>query len=177
MAEKKLDYVVLRKTFNEQTIPIEELERRMRPGMFSEGGFLGKEESLVNVLCRDAIKLQELGVTYSQLANKLEELIVIALKTPRQITKMEDFVIQLTIYDGFQICPWTSDMRLGKCEAGGGPMYASIDWIIQNTAINRKMSGPGFIIHLIRAHHFFEGFNSPYRVDAQKLAQLFGLLK
>jgi hypothetical protein len=27
------------------------------------------------------------------------------------------------------------------------------------------MEGPGLIIHLIREHGFFEGLNSPYRVD------------
>lgn len=36
-------------------------------------------------------------------------------------------------------------------------------------------SAPGLIIHLIREHHFFEGFGSPYRVDPTELARLLEL--
>jgi hypothetical protein len=37
------------------------------------------------------------------------------------------------------------------------------------------MRGPELITHLIREHGFFEGFESPYRVDPRALAELLQL--
>ncbi len=53
--------------------PVEyaELERRMRPGAWSECGFLGETESLRDVLDSDAAALAELGVTAKALADTL----------------------------------------------------------------------------------------------------------
>jgi hypothetical protein len=48
-----------------------ELERRMRPGAWSECGFLGEAESLRDVLDADAAALAELGVTAQALADTL----------------------------------------------------------------------------------------------------------
>ena len=44
-------------------IPIEELERRMRPGAWSHEGFLGEAERLEEVLQEDRETLKELGLT------------------------------------------------------------------------------------------------------------------
>jgi hypothetical protein len=54
---------------------IEELERRMRPGAWSDDGFLGETESLSEVLARDERTLAELGITCDELADDLALLI------------------------------------------------------------------------------------------------------
>jgi hypothetical protein len=51
------------------------LEKRMRPGAWSECGFLGERESLREVLDSDAATLIELGVTAKALADTLGLLI------------------------------------------------------------------------------------------------------
>jgi hypothetical protein len=45
-------------------ISIEELERRMQPGVYSMKGFLGPGERLHEVLLHDRIILQELKLAY-----------------------------------------------------------------------------------------------------------------
>jgi len=55
------------------TIP--ELERRMRPGGWSQVGFLGDTESLEEVLARDARTLAELRVSCDEIAEKLSLLL------------------------------------------------------------------------------------------------------
>ena len=157
------------------SLSIKELERRMRPGVLSQDGFLGEEENLKDVLRKDARKLQKLGITHSQLADRLEALITAAIEIPGRTTRVGEFLVQLKSYEGFQICPWSTDIHHTQCRAGGGVKYASLDWNIRNLESNREMSGPGLAVHLIREHHFFEGFDSPHRVDVRELAQLLNL--
>jgi hypothetical protein len=70
---------------------------------------------------------------------------------------------------GYQECPWSPTELLG----GGKPCAAgSSDWGIRDRQRGLEMKGPELITHLIREHGFFEGFESPYRVDPRALAKL-----
>jgi hypothetical protein len=53
--------------------------------------------------------------------------------------------------------------------------HASVAWHVRNRHTSEELSGPGLIVHLIRAHRFFEGFESPHRVDPLALARVLGL--
>jgi hypothetical protein len=148
----------------------EELESRMQPGMFSQGGFIGPEEKLEKVLADDAKTLGELGITFEELAFKLEELISAAELSSNARSRIGKVECHIMIHPGFQICPWSSDPHHSQCTIGVGVRHASVDWVIHNMSTRKKLSGPGLIVHLIRDHHFFEGRQSPYRVDPHKLA-------
>ena len=50
----------------------------MRPGSFSRTGFLGRDESLVDVISRDAKTLSELDLSCVVLASELDELVTAA---------------------------------------------------------------------------------------------------
>ena len=56
-------------------------------------------------------------------------------------------------------------------------MYGDIDFVITNNRTGETLKGPGLIVHLIRDHHFFEGKQSPYRVDPEKAARVLELVK
>jgi hypothetical protein len=159
----------------------EELEGRMRPGRFSQQGFLGVRESLSEVIQRDAATLQRLNVGYAELAARLDELLRASGASdtawpPERapVTFPPHFQVHLRVYAGWQMCPWSAGPRT-QCEAGGGVAYSSLDWHILNTRTGQAMTGPGLIVHLIREHHFFEGREAPYRVDPQELARLLEL--
>lgn len=153
-----------------------ELEARMRPGVLSQAGFLGEHERLEEVLARDAHTLVELGVTYEELAEKLDGLLRIAVKGQQRIYHIGDYAVTIKRYRGFQMCPWSLDIHHSQCMAGGGVSHASIDWEIRDRRTEIAMDGPGLIVHLIRDHHFFEGVESPYRVDPRELAWLLELV-
>ncbi len=157
-------------------LSIEELESRMRPGQFSQAGFLGSEERLNDVLSADAKTLQELGVTYGELAAALEELIEKGDQQRGRSVKVNDkFVVEVEAHTGFQICPFAPEPHKNQCTASGGVRFGSLDWKISNLASGKEMRGPGLITHLIRAHHFFEGLESPYRVDPRQVVSLLEL--
>jgi hypothetical protein len=69
-------------------------------------------------------------------------------------------------FRGFQDCPW-------NCRE---PNWGSFDFLLLNRQSGEYIIGPGLIVHLIREHHFFEGKESPYRVEAQKLARVLELV-
>jgi hypothetical protein len=158
----------------EYGVPLAELEARMRPGCFSQSGFLGLHESLRQVLDADAQTLAELGVSAGDLAARLGELLEPAAASKAAVTRAGHYNIRIQRYKGPQICPFAPAPHENPCP-GGGMRLASIDWGIENTRSRVKLSGPGLIVHLIDRHAFFEGLQSPYRVAPCSLAQLLEL--
>jgi hypothetical protein len=150
----------------------EELERRMRPGIFSVKGFLGPHEQLSDVLAHDAELLAATGASANQLATKLDALISLAVGSKRDVVVHSPFEIRITRFKGFQLCPWVESPIHGQCTTGGGVQFGSIDWHIRNKHNKTELKGPGLIVHLIRDHGFFEGPESPYRIDPVKLYRL-----
>lgn len=145
----------------------------MRPGVFSESGFLGPEESLTEVLTGDAQALAELQLSREELVAPLEKLIEQAEAAPPRSARLENRIeIRIEVLPGFQICPWSPEPHRAQCAAGGGVRHASVGWHLRNLHSGDKLSGPGLIVHLIRAHGFFEGRQSPNRVDPRALAQI-----
>jgi hypothetical protein len=68
-------------------IGILELEKRMRPGALSVGGFLGQNGSLEAILRLDAEVLTLLGVTHGRVAGTLERVIRSGLETEARLYK------------------------------------------------------------------------------------------
>lgn len=149
------------------------VEERMRPGNFSAAGFLGPQENLRDVLDADAHALAVLGVSAAALANFLEELLVAALESKRT-SAVGDFRIGLQRHKGPQICPFAPEPHENPCPGLGDRRLASVDWSIRDVRRGLRLSGPGLIVHLIGAHGFFEGRESPYRVAPADLARLLG---
>jgi len=155
-------------------VPLTEVEARMRPGNYSQSGFLGPSESLLEVLERDSDELGELGVEASVLAKRLGEILETALATKHTVTRVGHYDVRIRRYKGSQICPFAPQPFENPCP-GGGTKFGSIDWDIMNKNSSVRLSGPGLIVHLIGLHSFFEGLQSPYRVPPRALAQLLEL--
>jgi hypothetical protein len=154
----------------------DEIEARMRPGRLSRLGFLGPDERLTDVLASDEAIMRDLGLSYSQVAGVLADLLGRAEESPgRRVTVGQRFAVSITVFKGFQICPWAASPHRGQCDAAGGPRFASLDWTIRNLRTGQQEQGPGLLEHLIGAHHFFEGEQSPYRVAPADLAALLEL--
>ena len=176
-----------------QTLSTLELEKRMRPGRWSEGGFLGPSEALEQVIAQDGRTLAQFGVTTRQIADALMTILPPALEYSGRNSPYPDLYRPGTIphfgldnlpdsqegyrvenlqlftrgYRGFQECPWGCEHR--------GDLLDSCDFLILNRESGEFVTGPGLIIHLIREHQFFEGTESPYRTDPARLIRILGL--
>lgn len=172
----------------------------MRPGQSSQGGFLGLTESLEIVITQDEQTLEKFGISHEQIAGALERVIaaVHELKTALPYDKLLEketdfpdlyhpeknplfsknnlpdlnlgylvdyFQVFILQYRGFQVCPWDD------CGEVGG-----FDFTILNRNTGESFTAPALIVHLIRAHHFFEGVESPYRVDPEKVIRTLEIL-
>lgn len=148
----------------------------MRPGRLSRLGFLGPDERLAEVLARDEATMRDLGLSYTQVAGVLADLLGRAEASPgRRVTVDQRYDVSITVFKGFQLCPWAPRPHRSQCDAAGGPRFASLDWAIRNLRNGQQEHGPGLLAHLIGAHHFFEGEQSPYRVAPASLANLLEL--
>ena len=171
-------------------ITIHELEKRMRAGQWSGGGFLGSTESLLDVISQDAQTLDQFKVSYEQIADKLLMLLSPAVKHTKGMSPYPNLYKPETVpaftmdnlpdinsgylsdnlqiftigYKGLQDCPW-------ECEKFGD-FPGSFDFLIINRETGEFITGPALIIHLIREHHFFEGVESPYRTDPALLIRM-----
>lgn len=150
------------------------IEASMRPGKLSEGGFLGKDEKLVDVLRADNETVMRLGLTHEKIADRIEYFIN-AVNTAQGFQgegKLVDgkYLVGGKAYRGFQECPW-GDTDTGMI--GGKFMaYSCFDLYVRNQEIGEQLNFPGGIVHLIREHHFYEGRQSPYRVDPEKAVRV-----
>jgi hypothetical protein len=149
-----------------------DLEAKMRPGAKSQKGFLGPRESLDSILREDRATLARLGLSYDAIADALEKVLLLAMD--RYWEHEEGFavgnlLIRLDVFRGFQDCPW-------ECQQSVCGALGHIEFAVTDTRTRESIAGPGLIIHLIRDHQFFEGKESPYRVDPEKLARVLGLI-
>jgi len=185
-------------------LTLADLEKRMRPRGYSSAGFLGPNEPLEAVMSQDEQTLLKLGISYDQLADGLAEILENVMQQlsallvenqdeflrrtlskfwdgdlPMRQTAVENlpsqeigsvvrdqFQVFLIQYRGLQDCPWGCDYD----------PWAYLDFLLINLKTHQMVAGPGLIVHLIRDHHFFEGLESPYRVEPLRLAKVLGLV-
>lgn len=177
-----------------------ELEARMRPGAYSQGGFLGTNESLEDILAQDAQTLQSLGVSHKQIADTLESVLMTAIEKYKKDSRPNKTDRQLffDLGDPETFPHHTSDglpaldigylvgnlhvffvmwRGLQACPWGCGfSNLAYIDFFILNRRTREYLTGAGLVIHLIREHHFFEGAESPYRTDPAQAVRVLEIL-
>lgn len=142
------------------------IEEAMRPGKLSMRGFLGENEKLDEVLKADGETIRRLGVTHEQIADRIEYFIHTVSYSPTREGKVVDekYLVGGTAWRGGQECPWG--------DAGFMMPYSSMDLFVRNQTINEDLTFPGGIVHLIREHRFYEGKESPYRVDPERAVRV-----
>src|SRR5262249_57554118 len=92
---------------NDRRAPTEaEIEARMRPGAFSRTGFLGSEEKLRDVVAADAETLQNLHLSYAEIASKLDDLLVAAEASPTRRARVGELESAIPVHPPFQFFPF-----------------------------------------------------------------------
>src|SRR5690242_4224484 len=120
--------------------PLAEVEARMRPGGFSQSGFLGEGERLEEVLAADAAVLARLGLDTAALVAPLDDLLASAEASRLRLAREGAVVLRIMVYRGFQLCPWTANPP-NQCTAGLGVSHASLDWRARNLRRRVALSG------------------------------------
>lgn len=98
-------------------IPLANLEQRLRPGNSSQVGFMGQDESLIEVVHSDWQIVEKYGITHKEIADKLKELIVKSSEKKSFLAKLfsrngsllaesYDYLPARMLTMGSQSCPW-----------------------------------------------------------------------
>ena len=149
---------------------IEQLEQDMRPEALSHSGFIGKDESLVDVLAKDNNLVSSLGLTHTELAEPL--IYVRALQeqigldsmyhTPLKFTyKGTDYLVAAYGWSGTQESPFPNMHSAG------------LDLVVQNTETGQRIQFSSMMPDLIQQYGFYQ--STSYRVDPRQIAEVFGL--
>jgi hypothetical protein len=119
----RLDYSEIKKLV-EMGIPIEKLENRLKPKNnkildddfdYSEEGFLGKDERLLDVVIRDWEAVESHKTSHKEISEALEKAINIG-SMPNPEYRIDNNIATA----GFQRCPW---MCRCKYEMGNGTIF------------------------------------------------------
>jgi hypothetical protein len=151
---------------------IAELEKDMRPGALSRGGFIGKDEKLLAVLVMDnRYVIEERKLTHQELARHLRVLGGIGLKLKAIAKKSEPFVyhgrrfqISMMLSRGLQPSPFDDGTK-----SGTNATLFNLD--------NRKSLQYALLVpEMIARYGFYEGKGTPYRVDPRKVLEVLDFL-
>ena len=181
--------------FPDEMTPIEihSTEKLMYPasaGGTSEAGFLSEDERLIEVYEKDQKTLARLGITFDQVADRLQDIAEKAFHNAHLMSRFHvknkygdtywDLVrrgvpvdgkmsVSFESYMGYQDCPFQPVVTAigpkgSKCDMSDTDFTVCV-------GLKNRGGRPSFFfswlhIHLIRDHHFFEG-NTKYRLDPE----------
>jgi len=150
-------------------VPIAELEARMRPGGRgpggSDAGFLGPEESLLEVLCADnAYVVDELGWTHQELARSLLLLVAYGESNEGEfVYRGMRFDVEVVAFKGYQHSPFEDGTRTNR------------DATIRNLDEGESLTLSMLVPLMIERYGFYEGTGTSYRVDPRDVVAVLGL--
>jgi len=145
---------------------IADLERDMRPGALSTAGFLGQDESLIEVLVEDnRYVVDELGLTHQELAWHLRLLGYLPNKESGFLYKGRRFRSEYVGYLGSQQSPFEDGTETNN------------ETTIYNLDNGKEMWFSMLVPDMIERYGFYEGKGTKYRVDPREIVEVLDFLK
>lgn len=175
-------------------LTLEQIEARARPGAFSQSGFIGKDESFIEVLKKDWETVESLKVTHEQLATHLKNIINCAQRykspyhnhaNPEAFEYSSEDLKDFLTEDG----PQMVEVFLNYTRGQQDDLFEPIDptqrevdtpqgWneeiVVKNPSNGIELRLNTGILSYIREFGFYEGGGdeNPYRVDPRKVMSL-----
>ncbi len=149
-----------------QTPELDRIQERMQPGVLTLTGYLGTDtRKLADILDADRRVLDTRGVTNEQMAARLEELGEKGRDiAEREMTVEERYHVRDRDDRGLIPSPW------------GDGLFTKGDVHLTDTRTGAEFRWNGVTIHLIRAHGFYGGRGSAYRIDPATAIDALGIV-
>jgi len=157
------------------SLSIQQLEALMRPGVYgggrrdshgiSDAGFLGEDESLLQVMAMDNNFVLSRGLTHQQIASPL----LYAMNFYEKgfgnsfLFNNVEYKIDATSYRGSQESPFYDGT------------YSDTNFWVTNTQTGKTIGFSGLIPEMIQRYGFYEGRGTSYRLEPQDIIELFAL--
>lgn len=136
--------------------------QRMQPGIITLGGFLGKDKRTLNEIVEDDARIiNALEITPEEIANRMQYFTDKSWDAFSQDLVIDDiYLVETEVVRGKLPCPY-----------GHVGIYRKAITKLTNTRQNISVSWTTLNIHLIRAHGFFEGKGSGFRLEPVELVK------
>ncbi len=137
---------------------------RMKSGVITANGFLGKDNRAVSELIQSDIEeMGRLGLDFGSTADALERLRNEGAKgLGESVTVDGHLLVKTGDARGVLPCPWDDGV------------FHKNSVEVENTVTKVKLVYSDLSIHLLRAHHFCQGEGSDFRLDPKILKKLLG---
>jgi hypothetical protein len=158
-------------------IAVAELEKRMRPGAYSPGGFLGKDESLLAVLRKDnAFVVGQKKSTHREVALAMVMMQELGQKASGQFAdkavkfrfRGQEYEYSVRINEGFQKNPFSQEREVAQADdeqtTSGSGMVT-----VKNLSNHQSVSWSTMMPFLIQRYGMYEGEGTKYRVAPEKI--------
>lgn len=152
-------------------ISISDLERSMRPEGLSDAGFLGKDESLLDVMAADNDWVLGVGLTHQELGRHLYTFYQISLAAAEQRKESEVFTYRgvrfttvVKSMDGFQDSPFKDGTRTNS------------DVFVKNVDNGKALAFSPLVPLMVERYGFYEGHGTSYRVDPKDVVDVLTFL-
>jgi len=142
------------------------VERRMRRGIITKEGFLGKDtRRLVDILIEDEAAVNRLGLDHKGIADRLRYFLEKGKEgLGTEVLVEGKFLVSADDVRGRLPCPW----------AHRG-LYPKTNVHLKNIENNLEIIFTGLHIHMIEEHGFYEGKGSAFRLEPPILKEALGL--
>ncbi len=149
---------------------IKQLEKDMRPGVLSRLGFLGKDESLLEILAADnRFVVETKGLTHQELGKHLHIVGAIAVKHAQDnpyefLYHGKRFKATAKTFPNFVESPFDDGTRAN----------AAVN--LWNVASGKTIAFSTLVPHIVERYGFYEGKGTTYRVEPQAILDAFDFL-
>ncbi len=151
--------------------PIADLEKDMRPGATgeagSDAGFLGKTESLLEILAADnKFVVDERGLTHQEIARHMFMMEAIARKLGEQefLYHGRRFRVETRKFRGYQFSPFLDGTK------------TDTDVTVRNLDNCKHLDYSMLVPVMVERYGFYEGKGTSYRVEPRKILEVFDFL-
>ena len=146
-------------------IKVAELEKKMRPQALCRAGFLGEEEKLLSVLAADnSLVLDQLALTHQELARHLQVLAAVG-NSPSFPYYGRKIKVTVNLNTGFINSPFADGTK------------TNADIRLHNLDNGKKLQYSLLVPLMIERYGFYEGLDTPYRVDPRLVVDVLDFLK
>jgi hypothetical protein len=161
----KNETALIKKLTEINGIAIAELEKKMKPQALSRAGFLGEDEKLLSVLAADnSLVVEELGLTHQELARHLQVLAAVG-NSEAFAYHGRKIKVTVNLNTGFINSPFADGTK------------TNADIRLHNLANGKKVQYSLLVPLMIERYGFYEGLDTPYRVDPRLVVEVLDFLK
>jgi len=139
------------------------IRARMAPGVITLSGFLGTDTRTINeIISDDEMTLNALNISAEELAERMDYFQQKSFDSFEGSIRVDEvFEVETEVVRGYLPCPF---MHSG--------VYRKSFTVVTNTISGKSVRYSALNIHLIKAHHFFEGRESHFRLEPALLIEV-----